>query len=323
MSKPSAWQGFRKEIIEAQDLLKAHSAPGVPDNQHTDVLASALPSLLEQCREMARGPGVDKPRPLRSIHHFACTGGTLISRCVGAMANTQVLSEVDPLSTIKDARAFSPTDLIWLARFGIRPPGQDILLKTFLAGLGVLSQNAHQNGMALVLRDHAHSQFSFGADIPERPTLRDMLKTEYTLYSLVSVRHPLDSYLSLCKRGWVKFAPANLEEYARRYNIFLDRYDGVDILHYENFVADPETQMQNICRILDLSYNENFQQIFPALDLTGGSGRGGTVITAWPRRPVSDEVMTEIEHSAAYVSLCARLGYNPAPKEPASPDGAT
>jgi len=309
MNGQTEWQGFRNEIEEAQKILNDH-LPFPVTGERQDVLASALPSLLQQCREIS---GAGALRPMRSIHHFACTGGTLITRCIGAMANTQVLSEVDPLSTLQGARAFGPTDLIRLARLGTRPPDQAVLVKTFLAGLDVLFREARQTGADLVLRDHSHSQFCGGAEIPDRPTLRDMLKTEYRLYALVSVRHPLDSYLSLLKNGWNRFTPAGLEEYARRYMAFLDCYEGVDIVRYENFVANPEAEMQRICEVLALSYNADFQQIFPALHLSGDSGRKGSVISARPRRPVSEDLMVEVGQSATYASLCARLGYSPEP----------
>jgi hypothetical protein len=312
MNGQTEWQEFRKEIEEAQKILNDH-LPLPAAGESKDVLASALPSLLQQCREMSGLPGAGASRTMRSIHHFACTGGTLISRCIGAMANTQVLSEVDPLSTLQDARSFGPTDLIRLARLGTRPPDQEVLVKIFLAGLDVLFREARQTGADLVLRDHSHSQFCVGAEIPDRPTLRDMLKTEYRLHALVSVRHPLDSYLSLLKNGWNRFTPPGLEKYARRYMAFLDCYEGVEILRYENFVADPEAEMQGICEILSLSYNEDFQQIFPALHLSGDSGRKGSVISARPRRPVSEDLMVEVGQSATYASLCARLGYSPGP----------
>lgn len=309
MNGQTEWQGFRNEIEQAQKILNDH-LPFPVTCESQDVLASALPGLLQQCREMS---GAGALRPMRCIHHFACTGGTLITRCIGAMANTQVLSEVDPLSTLQDARAFGPTDLIRLARLGTRPPDQEVLVKIFLAGLDVLFREARQTGADLVLRDHSHSHFCVGAEIPDRPTLRDMLKTGYRLYALVSVRHPLDSYLSLLKNGWNRFTPAGLEEYARRYMAFLDCYEGVDILRYEDFVANPEAEMQRICEVLALSYNEDFQQIFPALQLSGDSGRKGSVISARPRRPVSEGLMVEVGQSATYASLCARLGYGPGP----------
>ena len=60
--------------------------------------------------------------PIRTIHHFACTGGTLISKCIATMPNTQMLSEVDPLSTMLQSKKpkFALTDIIILMQQSTR-----------------------------------------------------------------------------------------------------------------------------------------------------------------------------------------------------------
>jgi|GEM_PF-524391 len=315
MNNPNAWQGFRTEIEEAQGLLKHYLQPSVISGERGE-LASALPSLLKQCREMVNLSDTDAARPMRSIHHLACTGGTLICRCIAAMANSQVLSEVDPLSTLGLRETFVPASLIRLAQHGSRPPDQDVLVNIFLAGLRVLSDEAHQGGFDMVLRDHSHGHFCLGDEILDRPSLRDMLKPHYRLHSLVTVRHPLDSYISMFKLDWIRFLPETLDEYARRYAGFLDHHDGIEVLHYEDFVADPTAMMQHICEILALSYNEDFRQVFPSLQLSGDSGRRGRNIVVRPRHPISRELKEEVCKSSRYANLCGRLGYNPDPEAP-------
>jgi len=310
MSDADAWTGFRKEIGDALDLLSDVPRP-TPDMRSLSP-AGALPSLLEQCRDLIGQAGDSAPPMLRSVHHLACTGGTLISRCIAAMPNTQVLSEVDPLSPMAHKQPFHPTDLIGLVKSGSRPSEQSVLIRIFLAGLDALYRETHPIGVRLVLRDHAHGQFCVDDRVADRPTLGDILLREYTLCSLVTVRHPLDSYLSLLKRGWVHFSPGDIESYAQRYLAFLDRYEGVEILRYEDFVRDPEGRMQHICKVLSLSYNPAFEQIIPALHLSGDSGRSGTVISPRPRRPVPEDLTADLGASLSYAALCRRLGYDPA-----------
>lgn len=310
MSDTSAWKSFRKEIQQAQALLQEQQDAQATAESPNDVLASALPNLLEQCREVVRTSKANTLRPMRSIHHFACSGGTLISRCLAAMPNTQLLSEVDPLSTVGQRETFVPTSLIRLAQHGSRPPSQDVLVDIFLAGLDVLSNDARQNGFDMVLRDHAHSQFCLGSAVLERPTLGEMLDPHYALRSVVSIRHPLDSYLSMEKLDWIRFTPRTLEEYARRYDAFLDRYAGIDIVRYEEFVENPEAQIQRICSILGLQYNADFLHVFAALRLSGDSGRGGGEISARKRRNVTPDMLKEIDQSPAFKELCNKLGYD-------------
>jgi len=320
MSDPITWQEAHAGIAAAQDFLKNHRYRP-QSGAHVNVPAAALPGLLQQYREMSSPSDATTLRPMRSIHHFACTGGTLISRCIAAMPNTQVLSEVDPLNPLPRGNGFVPTDLIGLARFGSRPPSQEVLVEMFLSGLGVLADEARRTGVDVVLRDHAHGQFCSGAEIVERPTLQEILRTRHALRSLVTVRHPLDSYLSLGDRGWVLFTPTGIEEYACRYMGFLDRYSGVEILRYEDFVANPKTRMRHICKVLGLSYNPEFQQVLSALHLSGDSGRTGVVISMRARRSIPQETKAGITQSATYAALCARLGYAPEPDASALPSG--
>lgn len=309
MSDTSAWEGFRQEIQQAQALLQEQLEAQSTDKAPKDVLASALPNLLEQCREVVRNSEANTARPMRSIHHFACSGGTLISRCLAAMPNTQMLSEVDPLSTVGQRETFVPTSLIRLAQHGSRPPEQTVLVDIFLAGLRVLSNDARQNGFDMILRDHAHSQFCLGDAVLERPTLGEILGPHYALQSVVSIRHPLDSYLSMKKLDWIRFTPGTLEEYARRYSAFLDRYAGVEIVRYEEFVENPEAQIQRICAILGLHYNADFLHVFAAMRLSGDSGRGGSEISARKRRNITPDMQKEIDQSPTFKELCDKLNY--------------
>ncbi|MBR9650062.1 hypothetical protein [Thalassovita aquimarina] len=312
MSKDeAARRAFQAEIEEALELLRE----GAPDKaaSEPELPALSLPSLLDQCRELIGAPQDNALPPLRSVHHLACTGGTLISRCIAALPGTQMLSEVDPLSPMAHRLPFRPTDVIGLAMCGSRPPDEETTLRMFHAAFEILYDNARHRGHDLILRDHAHSQFSFGPEIRPRPTLREILAERYPLRSVVTVRHPIDSFASLKKNRWVDFSPGTLEEYARRYLSFLDRHDGVEVLCYEDFVAAPEKIMQRIAEVLDLSYDSSFLQLFPAIRLSGDSGRRGDTIAPRPRRSLSADLIAQAADSPSYKALCDRLGYDTTP----------
>lgn len=267
---------------------------------------SALARRLEQ-RPSGAGPVV------RTIHHFACTGGTLISRGLQSQPNTMLLSEVDPLSTIqlKTQRSrFAPTDPVLLARAALNPIGDDTAIDMFLASLDVLSRALHKVGRNLVLRDHAHSQFCTDVDWKARPSLGGMLRGAFPVHSLVTVRHPVDSFLALDRNNWRHFSPFSLDEYARRYTAFLDEYDGVPTIRYERFVSDPDETMREICRHLDLPYNQDWKALISIMKLSGDSGRRGDRISPRPRREYTAELSEEARASLAYRELCDRMGYD-------------
>ncbi|NEU34237.1 sulfotransferase family protein, partial [bacterium LRH843] len=88
---------------------------------------------------------------------------------------------------------FAPTDLIWWLRHAMRHSDEAMLVDVFRAGLHVAHERLAQSGQRLLLRDHAHSQFCRDVDADSRPTLHEMLVSEFPVLSVVTVRHPLDS----------------------------------------------------------------------------------------------------------------------------------
>lgn len=275
--------------------------------------ADALPlaTLIAQCEALCT-PAPPAPK-IRSIHHFACSGGTLISRCIAAMPNVTLLSEVDPLSQMQihqpGKRLFLPTDLIYGASVSLRPVGRETVAAMFTAALAELHKALALQGRYLVLRDHAHSQFCSDTAPPDRATLHELLTRTGPVLSVVTVRHPLDCFLSLLANGWVTFTPGTLDDYARRHLNFLDRHRGLPLFRYEDFVADTEGELQRICSVLELPYLPDASSLLSVVSLSGDSGRSSAQVTARPRREVPLELDAVLEKSPCYIELCARLGY--------------
>ncbi len=297
-------------LDEALDMLREYSR----DLDEAETPAEPLPSLLEQCERAVAA--VEGPQPLRSIHHFACTGGTLIAKTLFTLPNTVVLSEMDPLSRITLAKTeripFTPTDLIFALRHSVRPVEDETIIATFLEGLATAKAGLEKGGRHLILRDHAHSQFCWdGVDFEARPTLREMVAERFDMRSLLIMRHPLDSYLALGANKWMHFRPATLEEYARRYCAFLDRYAGVPVICYEDFTTDPDAVLRRMCTCLDLKFSPLATDLIGAVRMSGDSGRNEGPIGPRPRREVPEEIAAQRGDSPSYKALCARFGYAP------------
>lgn len=277
-----------------------------------------LHNLLSQCERVCEGQN-DK-RTVRLVHHFACTGGTLITRALASLPNAIVLSEIDPLSTMKISSQlsssghvpFSPTDIIFALKHSIRPVGDDAIIASFLASLSAAKEKLEGRGHYLILRDHSHSQFCLGGvDFDQRPSLRDIVADQFTPLSLLTVRHPLDSYLSLQANRWVSFSPDTLEEYARRYLAFLERHKGVPIFFYENYIENPTGELQKMSDCLKLPYSDVAIDVSGYVPMSGASGRSNRQIGHRPRRNIPDDVSTQRREGSSYLSLCERLGYSP------------
>lgn len=296
------------ELDAALGLFKDFS----PVRQTVEGGVQAAATLLNQCMMLCAQKQSIRPEPIRTLHHFACTGGTLISKCVAAMPNTQLLSEVDPLSTLHhrpEQPQFAPSDTVKLMRQSTRGVSDELIIELFCNNLKIIYKESVKIGQRLVLRDHAHSHFCNGADIPARLTLREMLVPQFPVLSLVTVRHPLDSYLSLKVNGFVHFSPPTFDEYCRRYLAFLQAYQDVPVVKFDAFVKSPRETMSNICSVLDIPYDDKFVDLFSVNKLTGDSGRSGGVIEQRTRRPVDDGLAAEISQSVNYGTLKGILKY--------------
>lgn len=297
-------------LDEALEMLRPHAS----NNPAPDAPTEPLPSLLAQCE--AACTAIRPPQPLRTIHHFACTGGTVMSKALFALPNTVVLSEIDPLSTImlstEGAVRFAPTDLIYGLRHSVRAVEDSVIIATFLAALEAAKSGLEEGGRYLVLRDHAHSQFCTQAvDFVARPTLHEIMAGRFRMRSVLTVRHPLDSFLSLIKNGWVHFSPGTLEEYARRYLAFLDRHKGVPVVLYEDFISDPNAALRSMCDHLDLPFSPLATDLIGAVRMSGDSGRKEGPIGPRPRRDVPKELEAQQGESPSYRTLCERFAYAP------------
>jgi hypothetical protein len=264
---------------------------------------------LVAAREQRRISEANRKPLLRTIHHLACSGGTVISKCLAAMPQVALISEVNPLN--RDGCDFEPTNPMLQLERSYRQLTLLEIKNDFLRQIGQAYEMCRNDDVDLILRDHSHSDFCLGEAPRELTPICDFLTDQYELVSVVTVRHPLDSFLGLAAQGWhTQFTPSTLEEYSRRYLAFLDRYRDLSLRRYEAFCADPEAFMQDLCELLELEYSPAFLERFGSVRLSGGSGRGSiTEIKPRPRRPIPEVVQVQLDSSGSYRELLERLGY--------------
>ena len=247
---------------------------------------------------------------LRTIHHLACTGGTVISKCIAALPGVALVSEVNPLNRF--GQDFEPSNPMLLLERSYRKLTLEEIKEDFMSSIARVVRICSNDGKRLVIRDHSHTDFCLGACPSEHTAIRDFLADDYVLLSVVTVRHPLDSYLGMLAKGWhQQFQPSTFDEYCKRCRSFLDRYEGLPLRRYEDFCRNPEATIKGICEALQLEYDQSFLKDFGKIPLTGDSGRGSnTEISLRPRRHIPAEVMAETENSSCYHEILKRLGYD-------------
>jgi hypothetical protein len=291
------------EVDEALTLLDEFHSTSPPP------IAVHLPSLLDECHALCSA--IPRPEPVRSLHHPACSGGTLISKAIAALSRVVLLSEIDPLSTmeVRSKPGFAPTDLLLGLRYSTRHVPDRTLVATFQGAIRAMHESLSLSGLRLVLRDHMHSHYFTNTSL-DRQSVYEMLHEVLPVRSLVSVRHPLDCFIALEANGWCHFEPFTLGEYCRRLESFLNRHSELPLVRYEDFTSDPSTTLEKICRVLELPFNSLALDLLGVIRLSGDSGRSCHRIETRPRRYVSPKI-EEQRASAEYLSVCQRLGYTP------------
>lgn len=246
---------------------------------------------------------------IRTLHHLACTGGTVISKCIASMPNVALISELNPLNRF--GSKFEPTNPLLLLERSYRKLTLEEIKEDFKGRISQTISICNKDGMDLVIRDHSHSDFCMGEHPSDLTPICDFLSGTYRLLSAVTVRHPLDSYLGMTAQNWnEQFTPSTLDEYCRRYLSFLERYKDLPLLRYEDFCKSPNEFMQDLCKELEITYSDDFIYNFGTIRLSGDSGRSSnTEIKPRSRRAVPQEVLDETYRSDHYKILLAKLCY--------------
>lgn len=248
-------------------------------------------------------------RHLRLVHHQACTGGTIISRCLAALPKVALLSEISPAG--RPARGFAPLSVLAQLLSGhptLRPP-----LEQMAALLGADLQTAHDlaaaAGMQLVVRDHSHSDWMWGAS-PRQPSFALVRPMFERSTSILTVRHPTASYNSLARNGWHQDL-AGYQDYCCRYLEFVESLGALPTFRYEAFTQAPATELARMAEALALPFEAEALQRWRQQDLTGNSGRAAKAVgirplpfTGW-----NPELERSLSGLAEHRALCAALGY--------------
>lgn len=309
---------LQQQIQQALQLLRESNilATAQQKSTHgslpaTDLVFTEQSSLLEKCAQVCAQYQEQKPT-IRIIHHLACSGGTLISKCLSAMPNIFLLSEVHPYSNLHlggKKPKFLPTDIASLSRYARIPDLERLHKDLFISNIKIAHEHVKRNGGSLLLRDHTHSDFHTELEPKNTPAIINVLAENFNIQSVITFRNPIDSYLSLQANGWVHFTPPSFEEYCARILKMLNIYNSCPVFHYESFVFSPEKILMEICNALSISYNESWSLYFDIAQVSGDSGRSGSTIVERPRREMEESFKKEMLQSKSYEEIKFRFDY--------------
>lgn len=300
-----------KELSDALSLLNDKVDGPKSGRLATGSLPEGSESLLNRCAQISNQSKSEKPL-VRVIHHFACSGGTLFSKCIAALPNVFLLSEMHPTTRhgIDWSEAqYTPRDVITQAMFGGVPCVEELASKIFIEDIIKVHEHLDSLGGKLVIRAHSHADYCFEGEVPNVDTVTRLLSPHFELKHLVTVRNPIDAFMSLRQNGWVHFSPDSFDEYCERFRRFLNGFEQAEIVSYEDLVEDPRATVKRCSDLLELDFIEDIFDYLDIFKVSGDSGRSGSKIAPRPRKPITDEYRREIMSSPSFQKLCKQYGF--------------
>lgn len=252
-----------------------------------------------------------------TIHHMAATGGTIISKAVAAASNAILLSEINPFFPSRKTElrgGFRPAALVEQAIIGSQDLSLPLKEKWFLVQLDLVLEHGREVGRPIFIRDHSHSSFKIDSG---RSNFLDLFaRREIKIRPILSVRHPLDSFISASPKGWHRvLAPktGKVDEYCLSMIKFVEALRQIEhtmLIRYEDFCRNPERQVAEMCSHLELDFDPAGLESVMDVPASGLSGRKSERIEPRARQAVNEEIRHSLIGAENYERFCKMFEYN-------------
>jgi hypothetical protein len=263
---------------------------------------------------------------LYTLHHIAATGGSIISQAIAKAANCLLLSEINPHATVlTNNLGFNRTSIVeHVCKASQRDLSRPLKFEYFSSLLSIAIKHSQECSKNLLIRDHSHSSFDWIANTKQSNFLIYLndwldLHPDFNIKSLLSVRHPIDSFISNQSYGWHTrlSRKGDFDEYCKNLLIF-DRYFVpicVDVIRYEDFCIGWEDVVSGILDSLNIHMLEFASYELLDIPVTGKSGRKTSTIEPRKRKieKLSNELIHAAKNSESYHEYCVLHSYNEDP----------
>ena len=223
-------------------------------------------------------------RRLVTLHHLACSGGTIISKAIAAMNSTLVLSEIHPDRVIQpEFHALSQIR----KGYGhlLAPEHEKAIRGHFRNEIGIAHEIATSIARTLIVRDHAHVDFAWNNR--DHSLLIAQLQNHFEITPIITLRDPREVWLSLKREGWFD---GTVDDLCAAHCRLLAAIPDAPVFSYEDFTSDPDATLLAISECGDFEYNADYmQRIDQVTHLTGDSGRKGTMIEPRPAKSLPQD----------------------------------
>ena len=262
-----------------------------------------------------------KPQ-LVTLHHPAGSGGTLVTRIFGCSDEFAILNEKHPLQVYFNPKHLCPTILIEeiFSRQGklLHANNSPEKINSFLATKFFNELNqcvglAASMQCYVLFRDWSHVDF-FKKKNGNVGLVREHLKAaedKLNINSFVTIRHPIDVFLSGLRNGFFQELDNNFSEFCARYTAFYNYYNQPNYhqFKYEDIVENPQGFVDSIINITGARFPENWESNLDRHALSGDSGRSSNKIAPRPRREEDMEHVHTMAQRDEFKRLANLMGY--------------
>ena len=219
-------------------------------------------------------------KTIRLIHNLPRSGGTIISKCLGAQKDVVLLSEIHPEGVTVSKKmgvnfpVFDPVYQIqrWNNLFK-ESEYKEILNSNlkFEEKIELVYEKTELANKKLIIRDWSFVDF-FGRPFVEpsyKNSLFEILSKKYRVMNFYLIRHPLNLFKSCYNNLGFFRRDYDFKFFLKGYrNYFLNASKG-NICIFENFIERPEKNLKNMCDVLEIDYDNNYSERLKDVNLTG------------------------------------------------------
>ena len=262
-------------------------------------------------------------KTIRLIHNLPRSGGTIISKCLGAQKDVILLSEIHPegiLISKKIGAKSSIYDPIFQSQTWNNLFKKDEYKKIsdtdlkFIEKIDLIFEKTELINKKLIIRDWAFVDF-FGKPFLDpiyKNSLFEILSKKYNILNLYIIRNPLKLYAS-CYNNLKFFRhDYNLDFFIKGYKNFILNTSKDNICIFEKFIQEPEKSLRNMCKILKIDYDENYLNKLKDINLTGDPDAKNarnihTKDSVSKKKLINEDELNKIKNHADFISLMKDL----------------
>jgi len=174
-----------------------------------------------------------------------------------------------------------------------------------------LHVRVEKRGGRMLIRDWTHLDFIARPFLKEpsyQLTTAQVLSELFIVRSYITVRHPLDQFLSLARLDIMQGQLSALE-FFKSYRRFAETAQLIGFTRYEDFTRQPAEHLRKIATALDLPYDGSALQKWHTNPHYTGDESKFTVIKPVERKILDPRQMEQLRQLPDYVQACNALGY--------------